>query len=86
MGYYVYIIYSPSLDRYYIGHCRDMEERLRRHNQGNGAFYTKKAKDWQSKYSKGFETRAEAAELERAIKRKKSRKYIEWLISESQAG
>ncbi|MEO1011591.1 MAG: GIY-YIG nuclease family protein [Bacteroidota bacterium] len=84
--FFTYIIYSPSLNRYYTGHCQDLEERLRRHNQGNGATYTKKAKDWQLQYTKCFETRAEAAKFELTIKRKKSRRYIEWLISKDETG
>ena len=30
----VYILYSEKCDRYYIGYCSDMNERLRRHNAG----------------------------------------------------
>ncbi|MEO1011590.1 MAG: GIY-YIG nuclease family protein [Bacteroidota bacterium] len=81
-----YIIYSPSLDRFYVGHCQDVGKRLQRHNNGNGSSYTKKAKDWELKYTKFFVTRAEASGLERTIKGKKSRRYIEWLISEKGTG
>ncbi|MDA9015740.1 GIY-YIG nuclease family protein [Flavobacteriaceae bacterium] len=30
----VYILYSKSLDRYYIGHTGDMKDRLHRHISG----------------------------------------------------
>ncbi|MDA8948720.1 GIY-YIG nuclease family protein [Flavobacteriaceae bacterium] len=30
----VYILYSKSLDRYYIGHTGDMRDRLHRHISG----------------------------------------------------
>jgi putative endonuclease len=33
------------------------------------------------KYTERFETRTEAVKRESEIKKKKSRKYIEWLIS-----
>ncbi len=32
--YLVYILYSEKCDRYYIGYCTDLSERLRRHNEG----------------------------------------------------
>ncbi len=30
--FYVYILYSPRADRYYIGQTQDFNERLKRHN------------------------------------------------------
>jgi putative endonuclease len=77
--FYVYILYSPSLDQYYVGHSADLADRLFRHTN-SGSKSTKKANDWVLKYSEEFSTRAEATQREMEIKRKKSRKYIEWLI------
>ena len=79
MLFYVYIIYSPSLDRYYIGHSQNLEDRLIRHNN-SGSKSTKKANDWKIVYYKSFLTRSEAVQKEIQIKKNKSRKYIEWLI------
>ncbi len=78
--YYVYIIYSTRLNRYYVGHSINLEDRLSQHNTGMSKF-TSKASDWQLKYFESFATRDEAFTREREIKGKKSRKYIEWLIS-----
>ncbi|MCL6268330.1 GIY-YIG nuclease family protein, partial [Flagellimonas myxillae] len=80
MGFVVYIIYSQSADRYYVGHCQDLSERLARHNGGRSK-YTKMARDWELRWSEEFPGRAAAMARERAIKRKKSRVYIEHLIS-----
>jgi putative endonuclease len=44
--------------------------------------YTKNADDWQVKYTESFSTRSKAMTREREIKKKKSRRYIEFLISE----
>jgi predicted GIY-YIG superfamily endonuclease len=41
----------------------------------------KKTNDWKLVYTEIFQTKSEAAKRELAIKKKKSRKYIEWLIS-----
>jgi len=80
MSYIVYIIYSAKLDRYYIGYSEDVEERLLQHNSGLST-YTAKANDWELKYTQHFDSRTEAMKRETEIKKKKSRKYIEWLIS-----
>ncbi len=79
MPYTVYIIYSKMIDQYYIGHTENLDDRLYRH-RNSGSLATKKAKDWELKYTEQFETRSEAAAREIAIKAKKSRKYIEQLI------
>lgn len=34
--YYVYMLYSAILDRYYVGQTSNLEDRLKRHNQGRG--------------------------------------------------
>ena len=80
MDYTVYIIYSQKLDRYYVGYTEDLPFRLEQHNNRMSA-YTSKANDWKAVYRESFSTRKEAHKRERQIKTKKSRKYIEWLIS-----
>ena len=74
--FYVYIIYSQSKDKYYIGQTSDLKNRLETHcvrkNLG--------ANDWILKYSETFETRSEAVKRELEIKNKKRRAYIEGLI------
>jgi putative endonuclease len=77
--FFVYIVYSTSLDRYYVGYTQDLAKRLNDHNSGISA-YTARSKDWQLKWHMSFQTRELAMQKERQIKAKKSRKYIEWLI------
>ena len=78
--FYTYILYSPSTNRYYTGHTgTTLELRIRRHNQGDNSS-TKPGIPWELKFFKSFETKTEAIKFENYIKRKKSRKYIEWLI------
>ncbi|MFB9107153.1 GIY-YIG nuclease family protein [Flavobacterium gyeonganense] len=77
--FYTYILYSEILDKYYIGSCENLQKRLNDHLNGRSTF-TKTAKDWVLKYSENFETRAEAVRRELEIKKKKSRKYIEYLL------
>jgi putative endonuclease len=69
--YYTYIIYSPTIDQFYIGHCQDLHEMLVLHNNGDSS-PTKKAIDWVLVYSKQFDSRKEANGWEMVIKRKKT--------------
>ena len=78
--FYVYIIYSQASDKYYVGSCENIEKRLSDHLNSRSN-YTKMAKDWELKHSEEFLSRAEAVCRELQIKNKKSRKYIEFLIS-----
>jgi putative endonuclease len=75
----VYILYLSNFDQYYVGHTQNMEDRLSRHNSGR-SLSTKKGKPWILVYRETFETRSEAMLREKAIKKMKSRTYIEKLI------
>jgi putative endonuclease len=78
--FFMYILYSPAGDEFYVGSSENLDNRIFRHNN-SGSKATKHRKDWVLKYSEAFNTRSEAVKRELEIKRKKSRKYIEWLIS-----
>ncbi len=76
-----YIIFSIKKNAYYVGYTSDsLQERLRRHNTNHRGF-TGNVGDWELKYSKSFEEKAEAIAFEQQIKKWKSRKMIEDLIS-----
>lgn len=77
--FYTYIIYSKSLNKYYIGSCQDIQKRLQDHLNGRSKF-TKIAKDWELKHHETFETQSDVIKRELHIKKMKSRKYIENLI------
>ena len=78
--FYIYIIFSKSLNKYYVGSCQDIKTRLDDHLNSRSKF-TKTAKDWGLKYSEEYNTRSEAYQREMKIKKMKSRIYIEKLIN-----
>lgn len=78
--FYIYILYSKIVDKYYVGQTENIEERMISHSSGISK-YTSISTDWILVYSELFETRSQAIIRENEIKKKKSRKYIEWLIS-----
>ena len=77
--WFVYILYSDKIDRYYIGVTDNLEWRLERHNAGWGK-YTKRGIPWIIVYTESFSTKSLALKRERQIKNRKSRTYIEALI------
>ena len=80
MEYYLYILYSKTLARYYVGSTKDISVRLEKHLQSNRGF-TSTAKDWKLCYSEKFDSKEIGLAREREIKRWKSRKMIEKLIA-----
>ena len=78
--YFCYILYSKSLDQFYIGHTgEELKERLRRHLSNHKGF-TAKAKDWFVVYFESFENKSSAYRRELQIKSWKSKKKIRELI------
>jgi len=77
----VYILYSNSLDKYYVGESVQPLERLNQHNQGYyDSAFTKGASDWQLKLSLEVLDQSHAKRVEKHIKSMKSRVYIENLL------
>ena len=77
--FYVYILYSESLNRFYIGSTKNLQNRVAKHHVnyfGNKKF-TSKADDWILYYSFECETEIQARKIESHIKNMKSSKYIE---------
>ena len=82
--YYVYILFSSSSDRYYIGHTPDVQKRLEEHNNPTRSDkYTAKHLPWELiLFFKVSSDRGEAMIVERFIKRQKSRNLLKKLIVE----
>ena len=79
-----YILYSEKLNKYYVGSCNDPDRRLYERNIGHSKF-TSLGIPWTIVYQEEFATLREARQRELAIKKMKSRKYIEGLIAKGRA-
>jgi len=80
MLFHVYLLFSESKNRYYIGHSSNLETRLIRHNQKSKGF-TGNTNDWKVVYTEQYNTKEEAQKRELQIKSWKSRIKIQELIS-----
>jgi len=66
--YFIYILHSNDLDKYYVGQSIDPWHRLIQHNNNPSDRYTGKAKDWKlMAVFKVSESRSEAMKLEKFI-------------------
>jgi len=80
--YFVYILYSPTKGKYYVGSCEDVQKRLIKHNTNHSGF-TGGVLDWEIKWIEEHATKFDALKREKQIKNWKSRKMIEKLINEN---
>ena len=83
-NFFVYILFSRSIDSFYIGQSIDPALRLEEHNLHlmNRAF-TKRADDWEIFFTIQCESRKQAILIEKNIKKMKSRKYLTNLKEDS---
>jgi putative endonuclease len=73
--HYVYILYSPSVQRFYIGSTSNLPQRLHYHNTGRSP-YTKGKGPWHLVYSEECATKEQALHRERELKNWKSPKRL----------
>ena len=78
--HYVYILHAPTHDKYYIGQTPDLETRMLFHNKLSQKSYTSKYRPWVLKRAIAVENQSIAMKMERYIKNRKSRVYLEKLI------
>jgi putative endonuclease len=77
MSHYVYIIYSVSIAKFYVGEAEDVELRLQQHidHLFIGSFTTR-ATDWELKLKITCENRNDARIIETYIKKMKSKVFL----------
>ena len=81
-----YILYSKSINKFYIGACsKNLQERIAAHVSGKygSKSFSHIANDWELKASFDCIDYSHAVRLERKIKSMKSKVYIQNLISRS---
>ena len=80
--FYLYILYSESADKYYIGHTSDPARRLEEHNNVIKNSYTFRYRPWILKSCFPVsESRRDARIIENYLKKLKSRIIIKKLIN-----
>lgn len=81
----VYIIYSPSINRFYVGESAFPNQRVADHNGGKfSKASTLNANDWELKIKINCQNRVDALKVEKYIKSMKSAVFLNKLISSTQ--
>jgi len=75
----VYVLYSQSHNKIYIGQTEDIERRLFEHNNGLLSGYTKRYIPWETIYTEEYPSRSDALKREKQMKSQKGREFI-WSI------
>jgi putative endonuclease len=78
--FYIYILKSILVGKYYVGCTDNLERRLTEHNSGLSK-YTKLSMPWKLVYTEQFENLSKARLREKQIKSWKKRSAIERLIN-----
>jgi len=76
---HVYILFSEKRSRYYVGQTADIHKRLKRHNQGNVPS-TKTGIPWELVLQVEVLNRSEATILEKKIKKRGAKRYLDDLF------
>jgi len=80
--YFVYILYSESIDQFYVGQTKDLDDRIARHNQAK-SLSTKRGVPWRLEKVIGFESKKQCLQAERWLKKMKSRRILIQVIEET---
>ncbi|MCA6455767.1 MAG: GIY-YIG nuclease family protein [Chitinophagaceae bacterium] len=76
MEFVVYILFSVTLQKYYVGQTSQLGNRLDDHNSGKAAF-TSKGIPWKIVHYFPCATRSEAVRLEASIKKRGIKRYLQ---------
>jgi len=81
--HYLYILYSSSSQKFYIGETNDIDERISKHrNHFYSNSFTKIADDWEIVLTFSCNDKDEAIYLESFIKRMKSKTFNNKIIAD----
>jgi putative endonuclease len=75
MSYTVYILYSETYKKHYVGFTSNISTRIKSHNE-YGKDWTARYRPWRLIYSKEFSVKAEAMTYEKWLKSGVGREFI----------
>lgn len=78
----MYVLYSRSYKRIYIGYTSSLEERFRSHNELATKGWTIKFRPWEIVHKEIFDNKADSMRREKELKSAKGREWIWQLIGD----
>ena len=73
--FYVYVLYSKSYNKIYIGYTTNLVQRMISHNELATKGYTIKFRPWIVAFTETYVTKSEAMKREKQLKQGKGREY-----------
>ena len=80
--FYVYLIQSQLDNSFYVGYTKDLENRLKQHNNGDST-YTKRKIPWKLVYSESFKNKSDALKREIFLKKQRNINFYQGLVDNS---
>jgi len=77
--YYVYVLYSTTLKKRYVGLTNDLRRRFAEHNRGDSNF-TNRGKPWKILYYEAFVNKKDAEREEIFLKMGKGRERLDIVL------
>ncbi|MBL7737638.1 MAG: GIY-YIG nuclease family protein [Chitinophagaceae bacterium] len=78
----VYVLYSQTFKKIYIGCTSDLEERFKSHNELGTKGWTVRYRPWRIVHTELFENKSDALKREKQLKTAAGRRWI-WHLIES---
>ena len=80
---YIYVLYSHSAQKYYVGMTKNLQQRIKEHNAGKSTF-TAAYKPWTLIYSETEESYSTARIREKYLKSAAGKKFVEKIINKEE--
>lgn len=77
--FFVYVLYSSSFDKIYVGFTSDLENRFKSHNELSKKGWTIRFRPWEIVYTEEFQEKQDAMRREKQLKSAAGRDFI-WTI------
>ncbi len=72
----VYVLYSPSANKFYVGYTSNLQSRLLSHNVDGTKDWTKRHRPWNLVYTESYESKSKALKREKELKTGVGREFI----------
>jgi putative endonuclease len=79
--FFVYVLYSPSANKFYVGYTSNLESRLLSHNQLGTKDWTKRYRPWNLVYTETYPSKSSALKREKELKTGVGREFIRKMIN-----
>ena len=80
--FYVYVLFSVALQKFYTGYTSNLDKRIIHHNLGLDR-WSKRGIPWKLIYYETYKTKTEAIKREKYLKTGKGREFVEARVAKS---